>query len=550
MASESLSRKLKNNGGKYAERHPALISALLQERDCEIARSAGSVELPAVEDGYLRQIFRLMRSATGLDFTQYEPGIIRQRIIRRMPVRQCETLAQFAEYVEDHPEELQVLSKDVLTHATAFFPEPELLEVLRNKIFPQIIASLKPGEPCRMWVPGCSTGEEVYFLAFALEDYLGGTPTNRKIQIFGTDLSDANIDTARSAVYPEAFAEGLSTSCLSRFLVKVAGGYRVVPSVRRMCVFGRHDLTQDPPFSRMDLISCRSMLSHFAPALRSKVVATLQYALKPTGFLILDQRESFNAEGILHSLQEQNVNIYSKTKADFELWTSQRELRDLSARLLTSAEEEGKKIARELHDFFGPALGRVNLKVSEVVGLLSNRPDLAQKLQGVAKEISEVAKSVHDLSRLLHPAAVSQLGLRPALEAEVATFSKLRRIAVKFSAENIPESLPEATAFCLYRVAQECLHNIQKHAEAKWASVTVSGRRQEIVMTVLDCGKGFDPHAVRGRGGLGLVSMEERVRLVNGKLSVHSKPGQGTRVEVRVPLRGDEVIPSPRIGST
>jgi signal transduction histidine kinase len=211
--------------------------------------------------------------------------------------------------------------------------------------------------------------------------------------------------------------------------------------------------------------------------------------------------------------------------------------RELLGKLLSDREEESKRIARQLHDSFGPRLARLNLKVSELKGLISSHPELAEEIEEMRKEISDLAKVSHDLAQELHPAALSQLGLEAALEAECATFSTLCGTTLHFSAESIPESLSGAAALCLYRVAQESLENIRKHAQAKTASVTLAGKGQEIVMVVQDFGRGFDPHAARG-GGLGLVSIEERVRLVNGSLSVKSKPGGGTQVEVRVPIGG------------
>ena len=180
-------------------------------------------------------------------------------------------------------------------------------------------------------------------------------------------------------------------------------------------------------------------------------------------------------------------------------------------------------------------LARLNLKVSELKGLISSHQELAEEVEEMRKEISDLAKVSHDLAQELHPAALSQLGLEAALEAECATFSTLCGTTVHFSAESIPESLSDAAALCLYRVAQEVLENIRKHAQAKTASVTLAGKGQEIVMVIQDFGKGFDPHAARG-GGLGLVTIDERVRLANGSLSVNSKPGGGTQVEVRIPI--------------
>jgi len=205
-------------------------------------------------------------------------------------------------------------------------------------------------------------------------------------------------------------------------------------------------------------------------------------------------------------------------------------------RLTTAREEEGKRIARELHDTLGPRLALLNLKVSEVAGMVSSQPDVVKELESIRNEISNAAKVAHDLSHELHPAALSQLGLVAALEAECATFSKLHGTAINFSAESVPESLPDPVALCLFRVALAGLENIRQHAQAKTASVRLVGRNSEMGMVIQDFGRGFDPYAARSGHGLGLVSMEERVRLVKGKLSVNSKPGEGTRVEVRIPV--------------
>jgi two-component system CheB/CheR fusion protein len=213
-----------------------------------------------------------------------------------------------------------------------------------------------------------------------------------------------------------------------------------------------------------------------------------------------------------------------------------KKVQQLLDRLTTAREEEGKRIARELHDTLGPRLALLNLKVSEVAGMVSSQPDVVKELESIRNEISNAAKVAHDLSHELHPAALSQLGLVAALEAECAVFSKLWGTAVSFSGESAPALLPDPVALCLYRVALTSLENIRKHAQAKTASVRLAGRGPDVGMVIQDFGIGFDLQAAHRGHGLGLVSMEERVRLVKGKLSVNSKPGEGTRVEVRIPV--------------
>ena len=217
---------------------------------------------------------------------------------------------------------------------------------------------------------------------------------------------------------------------------------------------------------------------------------------------------------------------------------AEEKVHQLLAQVMTGAEEDGKRIARELHDSFGPRWSILNLKVSELAGRLSSHPELARELEAIRTEISDAAKITHELSHSLHPAALSQLGLVAALEGECAASSRLRGVTVDFSAKDVPESLPETVAVCLYRAAQEALQNVHKHSQAKTASVNLARKGSELAMAIEDSGKGFDVEAARREGGLGLVSMEERVRQVGGKLLINSKPGEGTRIEVRIPLGG------------
>ena len=975
----------------------------------ELAQQPETVELSPGEDGHLRKIFRMMRTAMGVDFTHYKQRTIQRRISRRMLVRRCETLANYVKYIEEHPDEVRSLFQDVLIHVTSFFREREVFQSLQSRVFPRIIPNLAPADFMRVWVPGCSSGEEVYSIAIALQEYLGETASQTGVQVFGTDVSDPNIQKARTGIYTDAAVEGVSAERLRRFFLKMEGGYQVSKALREMCIFARHDLTRDPPFSRMDLISCRNVLIYLTPVLQRRVLEYLHYALKPDGFLILGKSEGASAAASLFSLEDRKASIYSriatapardfrlgepergplapplrprqalpfdlrkeadrivleryappalvvdaemrvinfqgdtgpflrpaageasfdilklvrpelvletrlaiqeakkqgapsrresipykrngdvyridveavpisgrtpkgvdflvlfqnprpeivgkgvpamrrksaasaagkeaerlkqqlatsqdhlralmedqeaaaeelraaneeilssneelqstneelqtakeelqssneelstlneelqhrnmeltqtavdlnsllnatemplvilgtnrtirrftpmaerllnliptdvgrpisqirsnlnnadldqmaaevlerkaavecevqdqkghwyalrlrpyqnaenhvegilvvlvdihdlkqysaaivetvrgcllvldshfqvllaspgfyktfavepgetegrllwdlgngqwnilqlrellenvlpkqKEVIDFEvehgfpdigrkimllnarelqqaeMWsrkillviediTERREaeekIHQLLGRVMTAAEDEGKRIARELHDSFSTRLAAVALQVSDVASGLASRPDLAQKHEAIREEIKELAKATHDLSHALHPAALSQLGLEAVLDAECIAFSKMHGIKVSFSATRVPRSLPDEAASCCYRVAQASLENVRQHAKARTASVRLTKTDSELVMLIEDSGQGFDLKAAARGGGLGLVSMGERVRLAHGKLTVCSKPGEGTQVEVRVPL--------------
>jgi PAS domain S-box-containing protein len=233
-------------------------------------------------------------------------------------------------------------------------------------------------------------------------------------------------------------------------------------------------------------------------------------------------------------------DIGERKKVEDELRRSRGELRALAAQLISAREEESKRLARELHDAFGQKLAVLNLQVSELESLLSAKSDAAvEKLRPLREGIGNLAQDIQQLSRLLHPAVLRELGLEIAVESECGMYSRQEGIPVRFSSDGVPEQIPGEIPLCLYRVLQESLQNIRKHARAESVEVKLVRAKDEVLLVVEDSGTGFDPEEARRKGGLGLVSMEERVRLVGGNLSISSKPGHGTRIEVRCPLEGN-----------
>ncbi len=227
--------------------------------------------------------------------------------------------------------------------------------------------------------------------------------------------------------------------------------------------------------------------------------------------------------------------------AEAALRQYQQELQCLTARLISAQEAESKRLGRELHDAFGQRLAVLGIELDLLRRTPPDSPALLQeRLARLGEQVSELAVCFHETSRTLHPATLDDLGLCAALKVECAVFSEQHGIPVKFSARTLPERLPEDISLCLYRVVQESLWNIRKHARARQVRVALRGGDGAIGLAVEDDGCGFAREAVRGRGGLGLVSMEERVRLVNGSVSIAPRPGGGTRVEVRVPHPGGE----------
>ena len=279
------------------------------------------------EDSFLRngndlgRIFSLLESYADVNFMYYKHSTLKRRIMRRMAICKMKDIKDYTKYLQDNPVELEALYHDVLINVTGFFRDPETFEALGDKVFPEIAKNRGPQTPVRVWVPGCSTGEEAYSLAFSLVEFFWKKATNIPIQIFGTDLNDGAINKARSGRYPESLVQGLSPERLGRFFVKVDGGYQVSKSIRGMCVFAKHDFTKDPPFSNLDLISCRNVLIYMGPVLQKRAIGIFHYALKPTGFLLLGKSEALGRFPDLFAPVDSKHRIYSKkpTSTRFDL---------------------------------------------------------------------------------------------------------------------------------------------------------------------------------------------------------------------------------------
>src|SRR6266403_520023 len=266
-----------------------------------LATSSTSRTAELVPDGdpQLKDILHLLRTANGVDFSDYKPATVKRRILRRMALHKVGELKGYVQFLQHHPPEVEALYEDILIKVTSFFRDPDAFEALKTEVFPSILKHRSPEEPVRVWVPGCSTGEETYSQAIALLEFLGNRCADIPIQLFGTDLGQGSIEKARAGIYPQSIAADVSPDRLRRFFVKVEGGYRISKTIRDICVFARQNLLQDPPFSRIDVISCRNVLIYLGPVLQKRIMPIFHYALKPRGFLMLG-----GAEGIIGTASE------------------------------------------------------------------------------------------------------------------------------------------------------------------------------------------------------------------------------------------------------
>jgi two-component system CheB/CheR fusion protein len=269
---------------------------------------------PAQSATMLAPILALVRQRTGVDFAQYKIGTVQRRVLRRMVMGNADALDDYVEMLQRNAAEVDALYADLLISVTRFFRDPDVFAVLSKSIVPQLLKRREPGESIRIWVPGCATGQEAYSVAICIVESLGGSTLTTPIQVFATDLSDAAIASARAGLYPHAIETDVSPERLRRFFVREAHGYRVAKAIRELCVFAPQNITSDPPFSQLDLISCRNVLIYLQPNLHERIFALFHYALKPGGVLVLGNSESVGIASSMFAPLDKTLRIYARQK--------------------------------------------------------------------------------------------------------------------------------------------------------------------------------------------------------------------------------------------
>jgi two-component system CheB/CheR fusion protein len=270
-------------------------------------------EAPPAAVAGLNRILMLLRSGTGHDFSQYKKTTIGRRIERRMLQHEIEDTEVYARYLKEHPAEVQLLVKELLINVTSFFRDPEAFETLKKDILPQLFAGKPEGSVFRVWVAGCATGEETYSIAMLLREFMDETRQEFKVQIYSTDLDDDAIAVARASTYPLSMLQDVVPERLHRFFVKEETGYRVKKEIRGKVVFAIHNVIKDPPFTKLDLVSCRNLMIYLEPELQDRLIATFQFALRPGGALFLSPSESIGAHSDLFAPLSREWRIYRAT---------------------------------------------------------------------------------------------------------------------------------------------------------------------------------------------------------------------------------------------
>jgi len=280
-----------------------------------LGKAPGPVSPPApkTEDA-LKKIFLLLRAQTGHDFSQYKRNTVARRVERRMAVHQIERLDGYVRYLQQTPSEVEALFRDLLIGVTNFFRDPEAFSALQEQVIPRLFAGKPAGAMIRAWVPGCSTGEEAYSIAILLQECLDALKQNFKVQVFATDIDHQAIGHARAGIYPASIAVDVSPERLARFFAQEPDGnvYRVHKSIRDMVVFSEQDVIKHPPFTRLDLISCRNVLIYMGGELQKKLIPLLHYALNPGGMLFLGTSETVGEFVDLFATVDRKSKLYQR----------------------------------------------------------------------------------------------------------------------------------------------------------------------------------------------------------------------------------------------
>ena len=390
---------------------PEKIPEKLMEIIPRIGKSDEDIQnLPHHEEELFKQILTLLRIRKGTDFTYYKQTTVRRRILRRMAINKTEELIVYLKYLRENKAEQDILYQDLLIPVTSFFRDTSTFDNLCDTVFPAIVKNKPPGELIRVWVAGCSTGEEAYSMAMCFKEFLSD---NQRVQIFATDLSEPAIAKARAGIYAKREVESVSPQRLQAFFIKNNGSFQVNKSIRDMCVFAVHNFLKDPPFGKMDFISCRNVLIYMEPYLQKKALTTFHYSLNSKGFLLLGKTETISGVPELFAVTAKHEKLFSRkdVPAKFMLVASQRSEQNLSPVDTSSGNETIRPDFQKTADDimlrkYTPA-GVVVNEAMDIVHFRGNTPNYLEQSQGKpSHNLLQMAKSglAFELRNLLHKA--------------------------------------------------------------------------------------------------------------------------------------------------
>ena len=317
---------------------------------------------------HIKKICGLLRTRTGHDFSGYKDKTVGRRVQRRMQVLQLDTLPAFIERLRREPAEVDILLQDMLIGVTNFFRDPPAFAALEDKVIPQLFEGKGPDDTVRVWVPGCSTGEEAYSMAILLREHLPKGASAPKLQVFASDIDEHALQVARSGRYPATIARDIPTERLERYFVREDGTYRITSDLREFCLFSAHNLLRDAPFSKLDLLSCRNLLIYLTPELQNRLIPLFHYTLNEGGYLFLGGSENLTRHTRLFATIDKPHRIFRRRTQierrlpEFPLTAPEDLRRKGLAAQRTEAEQEPLQILaeRQLLDRYSPSYVIIN----------------------------------------------------------------------------------------------------------------------------------------------------------------------------------------------
>ncbi len=317
------------------------------------------------KSGLLQKIFILVRSKTGHDFSYYKQNTILRRIERRMAVNQITRLSDYVRYMQDDPREAGILFKELLIGVTNFFRDKEAFEALRDKAIHKLFENRSPDNPVRIWVPGCATGEEAYSIAMLCHCAIRSTGKNQSVQVFATDIDGDSIEVARVGLYPDSISVDVPPEYLERYFKREDSSFRINKEIRDRVVFALQNVISDPPFSKIDLISCRNLLIYFGSELQKKVLPLFHYSLKKEGFLFLGSSETIGEFSDYFSVMDRKWKLFKRKDTGL----AQRQVLDFHAPTATD-----RRVDAQTAMHLAPVRGTNYREVAEKVILESYGP--------------------------------------------------------------------------------------------------------------------------------------------------------------------------------
>ncbi len=373
------------------------------------------------------QIVALLKTKHKVDFTYYKQTTIRRRILRRKAMNKLEKLKDYYTFLVENKPEQEALFKDILIPVTAFFRDPKTFEALCTTVFPNLFKDMKDDEPIRIWVAGCATGEEAYSLAICLHEYFKEAIANKKIQIFATDISEHVIAKARSGIYQKKDMAGMSESRIKDFFTRIDGSYQMNKEIRQMCVFACQNFLKDPPFAKMDLISCRNVLIYMEPYLQKRAFSTFHYALNPKGFLLLGKSESPGQSSDQFQAYNELEKIYTRKVTASKYMRAATENTETAFKRNDDRLKTGDLVKND----FGKAADEALLRMYASVGVVVNEQAEILQFRGITSAYLEAppGKASHNILTMAHSGLAFEL--RNALHKAKGSSEVVRK-------ENIP----------------------------------------------------------------------------------------------------------------